>query len=210
MTPPARIGRLRLGRAALAFAMATLAASTLAGCGSSSELTLSGPVRAPTGYGIFHGPWFTMILPSNWPASVTPQGPHTAFMSVLAPGAGDDTTHGGTTTLKLPRIDIETMTTGASASRQTYDQALARLKGGALLPLSDGNYLKGKAAVATVHVAGANQARLVSTEDTTFALHAMTLVVLAPAGVTYVDVVWTGRATLLDPTAIIHSFRVQQ
>lgn len=183
-------------------------ASLTAGCGSGGGSTLSGPVRTPSGYGTFHGPWYTLILPNNWPASVKRAGPNTALMSILAPGPGGDSTHSGSTTLSFPRIDLETMTAAAGSSRQTFDAALAKLKSGALLPLPDGNYLNGKANVATVNVAGANEARLVSTVGTTLALHALTLIVLAPAGVTSVDVMWTGRPTLLDPSAIVHSFRL--
>jgi hypothetical protein len=183
-------------RLARALALATLAAAVVAGCGSGSgspaAVTLTGPVRIPSGYATFHGPWYTLILPSSWPAAVAKEGPHTGLMSIVAPGAGADTTQGAATTLKFPRIDLETMTAPASSSRQTFDQGLATFRSGALLPLGAGNYLRGKATVTTVRVPGANEARVVNTTGATLSLHAMTLLVLAPAGVTSVDVMWTG------------------
>ena len=185
-----------------------LATSVLAGCGSSGGLTLSAPVRTPSGYATFHGPWFTVILPNGWPASVTREAAHTALMSVFAPGAAAGSTQGAATTLKLPRVDVETMTAAASSSRPVFNRALASLGSGASFPVPNGSVLRGKATVTTVHLAGATEAKLINTTGTTLPVRAMTLLVLAPAGATSVGVTWTGRATLLNPTAIIHSFRL--
>lgn len=205
---PPRRRRRRSTRAARRLFLVGLLAASVVGCGSAGETALSGPVQTPSGYGSFNGSWYTLMLPKQWPASVTRVDAHTATMAVVPPGAGTDSAGTAKTTYQLPRVEIGTIRAAGSSNKQEYDAALARLQKGALLPLPDGHYITGTSTTASVRVPGATEARMVTTVDKSLGLHSISLIVLAPAGATSVQVLWTGQPRLLDPTAIVHSFRL--